>query len=55
MQKFVAEGVVVFNADKVLNWIGIKILALNTWLLKQETLKNHAIEFEPIRKISKHP
>ena len=32
--------------DKVSKWINIKIPAFRTWLLKQETLKNHEIEFE---------
>ena len=34
------------DIDKVNKWIDIKIPAFKTWLLKQEILKNHNIEFE---------
>jgi hypothetical protein len=34
------------DIDKVTKWRDIKIPAFRTWLLKQETLKNHDIEFE---------
>lgn len=34
------------DKPKIDKWIKIKIPAFRTWLLKQETLKNHNIEFE---------
>jgi hypothetical protein len=34
------------DIDKVKKWIDVKIPAFRTWLLKQETLRNHEIEFE---------
>lgn len=34
------------DEEKIEKWINIKIPAFKTWLLKQETLKNHSIEFE---------
>ena len=34
------------DIEKVKKWIDVKIPAFRTWLLKQETLKNHEIEFE---------
>ena len=32
--------------DKIDNWVSVKIPAFRKWLLKQELLKNHKIEFE---------
>lgn len=34
------------DLEKIEKWVSIKIPAFRKWLLKQETLKNHLIEFE---------